>query len=81
MPAGTTGAADTSEDSVKIDPVPTHQHAVDLPSYVGNTGDRSASHNHPVNIPAYVGTTGQTGTAAAQMVPPYIVMAYIVRIA
>jgi microcystin-dependent protein len=81
MPAGTTGAADTSEDSVKIDAVPTHQHAVDLPSYVGNTGDRSASHNHPVNIPAYVGTTGQTGTAAAQMVPPYIVMAYIVRIA
>ncbi|HEX5015996.1 MAG TPA: phage tail protein [Actinomycetes bacterium] len=56
-----------------------HDHAVNLPNYTGNSGNNTTNHSHAVDIPAFAGSSGNKGTAAAQQIPPFVTISYIIR--
>jgi microcystin-dependent protein len=56
-----------------------HATFVDVPAFSGSTAKQSANHTHPADVPAFVGPSGKTGTAAAQSIPPFATVAYIIR--
>lgn len=56
-----------------------HAHFIDIPNFVGNSGGILANHQHPINIPSFTGNSGNQGTAAAQQVPPFTTVNYIIR--
>lgn len=55
-----------------------HKHAIDVPAYEGDTGNNTTSHTHKVNTPKFTGDTTETGIAA-EAIPPYIIVTYIIR--
>ena len=58
-----------------------HTHTANMVTYTGSSGIQSANHTHTVNLPSFSGTSGTTGvTPTNANMPPYVGIAYVIRV-